>query len=214
MFDVNAPNVLMLIFIGTETSARSRPKMLRDLLLLLAALDRLAPLCLFFITLLITLFIMLLITLLITLFITAVLFITAGLPCAWDANAYDCYSSGLQIKKLKKPHFCGVQRLGYMALGIVRGITKTEKNENVYVRQWIKDCTKEPKPLVFDVNGKPLKNPADAKGSMNVIDALKCLDFKKSQASHLAKPEEIMKLGVDPRDIFLIQFDDNPQVKN
>tara|TARA_Y100000389_G_scaffold192889_2_gene220987 strand:- start:18212 stop:18922 length:711 start_codon:yes stop_codon:yes gene_type:complete len=110
----------------------------------------------------------------------------------------------------KKPHFCGVQRLGYLSLAI----KKTDKNENVYVRQWTRDCTKDTKPFVFDVNGKPLENPADAKGSMNVIDALKCLAFKKSQASLLAKSDEIMKLGIPPRDIFLLHFDGNPQVRN
>lgn len=109
----------------------------------------------------------------------------------------------------KKPHFCGVQRLGYLSLGIA----KTEKNENIWVRQWTRNCTKDTKPLVFDVHGNPLANPADAKGAMNVIDALKCLAFKKSQASHLAKPEEIMKLGVHPRDIFLIHFDGDSGVR-
>lgn len=109
----------------------------------------------------------------------------------------------------KKPHFCGVQRLGYLSLGIA----KTEKNENVYVRQWIKDCTKDTKPLVFDVDGKPLKNPADAKGAMNVIDALRVCTAKSSaSASRHAKPEELMKL-IDRRNIYLIHFDGDTGVR-
>ena len=67
---------------------------------------------------------------------------------------------------------------------------------------------------MFDVDGKELANPGDAYGAVNVIDLLKCSGLKKSQASNLAKPEEIMKLGVDPRDIFLLHFDGNPQVRN
>ena len=109
-----------------------------------------------------------------------------------------------------KPHFCGVQRLGHLALGI----NSTEQNQAMYVRQWTNDCTKEHKPLVFDVDGKELANPGDAYGAVNVIDLLKCSGPKKSQASILAKPDEIMKLGIDRRDIFLLHFDGNPQVRN
>ncbi len=109
----------------------------------------------------------------------------------------------------KQPHFCGVKKLGWF----VFEIEKTQDNQNEYVRQWTRNCTKDTKPLVFDVNMKPLENPAAAKGAMNVIDSLKVLNFKKSQAANLAKPEEIIKLGVDPRDIFLIYFDGDSGVR-
>ena len=111
---------------------------------------------------------------------------------------------------LTKPHFCGVQRRGYMVLEIQR----TEENKDKFVRQWTRDCSNEPKPLVFDADGKPLANPADAYGAVNVIDALKCLGKPSNSASRHAKPDEIMKLGIDRRDIFLLHFDGNPQVRN
>ena len=108
-----------------------------------------------------------------------------------------------------KPHFCGVQRLGHLALGI----NSTEQNQAMYVRQWTNDCTKEHKPLVFDVDGKELANPGDAYGAVNVIDLLKCSGLKKSQAKVHAKPDEIMKLGIDPRNIYLIHFDGDTGVR-
>ena len=77
--------------------------------------------------------------------------------------------AGVAPAMLTKPHFCGGQILGYAALNI----TWTEENKDKFVRQWTRDCSNEPKPLVFDVDGKPLENPADAKGAMNVIDALR-----------------------------------------
>ena len=110
---------------------------------------------------------------------------------------------------LTKPHFCGVQILGYAALNI----TWTEENKDKFVRQWTRDCSNEPKPLVFDVDGKPLENPANAKGAVNLIDALKCLGLKKTQAQHYVKVEQIMKLGIARGDIFFIHFDGNPRAR-
>tara|TARA_Y100000389_G_scaffold159686_1_gene161608 strand:- start:440 stop:1072 length:633 start_codon:yes stop_codon:yes gene_type:complete len=138
-----------------------------------------------------------------------------------DVNALDC---GRQNKKrgrgdevdmpsfervTTKAHCCGVQRLGFLALGIQR----TPENEHMYVRQWTRDCSNEPEPLVFDVDGKPLANPADAYGSMPAIDAMKCSGLKKTQAKVNAKPDEIMKLGIDRRDIYLIYFDGDTGVR-
>ena len=111
---------------------------------------------------------------------------------------------------LTKPHFCGVQILGYAALNI----TWTEENKDKFVRQWTRDCKNEPKLLVFDVDGKPLESPADAKGAMNVIDALRVCTAKSSaSASRHAKPEELIKLGIDRRNIYLIHFDGDTGVR-
>ena len=108
----------------------------------------------------------------------------------------------------KEPHFCGVRRLGYLALDI----KKTENNKNVFVRQWIKDCTKEPKPLVFDVNMKPLENPDDAKGAMNVIDSLKVLELPDRMAQRVSTVDKLLQLGIDPSNIFFMHWDGNPRV--
>ena len=136
-----------------------------------------------------------------------------------DVNALGC---GRQNKKrgredevempfvervTKKPHFCGVQRRGYMVLEIQR----TEENKDKFVRQWTRDCSNEPKPLVFDADGKPLANPADAHGAVNVFDALMAVGVKRTQAQHYVKVEELMKLGIDRRDIFIIKWDEAPK---
>ena len=116
-------------------------------------------------------------------------------------------SSTVAPATLDKPHFCGVLRRGYAVLRI----TQTEENKDKVVRQWTRDCSNEPKPLVFDADGKPLANPADAYGAVNVIDALKCLGMKKTQAQHYVKVEELTKLGIDRRDIFMIKWDEAPK---
>ena len=115
---------------------------------------------------------------------------------------------------LDSPHRIFISLLndlpGYAALNI----TWTEENKDKFVRQWTRDCKNEPKPLVFDVDGKPLENPADAKGAMNVIDALRVCTAKSSaSASRHAKPEELMKLGIDRRNIYLIHFDGDTGVR-
>ena len=107
---------------------------------------------------------------------------------------------------IKKPHYCGVQILGYKVLEIQR----TEENKYKYVRQWTKDCSNEPKPLVFDVDGKPLANPADARGAVNVIDALKALGMKRQQAQDNSTVEKLIKLGIDRCNIFMLDWNVNP----
>jgi hypothetical protein len=108
-----------------------------------------------------------------------------------------------------KPHFCGVQRLGPLALDI----NSTEQNQATYVRQWTKDCTKEPKPLVFNAEMKPLENPADAYGAVNVIDALKALGLPARTAQSLSSVDKLLQLGIDPRNIFKILYDGNTGVR-
>ena len=109
---------------------------------------------------------------------------------------------------IKKPHYCGVQILGYKVLEIQR----TEENKYKYVRQWTKDCSNEPKPLVFDVHGKPLANPADARGAVNVIDALKALGKNERFARDLANKDRLVELvGWD--NVFMISWDGNPRVR-
>ena len=98
---------------------------------------------------------------------------------------------------------------GYAALNI----TWTEENKDKFVRQWTRDCKNEPKPLVFDVDGKPLENPADAKGAVNVIDALKVLGVPERTAQRVSTVDELMKLGIDPRNIYLIHFDGDTGVR-
>jgi hypothetical protein len=110
----------------------------------------------------------------------------------------------------KRHHFCGVQRLGYLSLGI----TKTENNEIIYVRQWTKDCSNEPKPLVFDVDGKPLANPDDAYGAMNAIDTLEVAGHSKSAAKRHATVENLIAMGINRRNIFLIMFDGVCKIAN
>ena len=111
---------------------------------------------------------------------------------------------------IEKPHYCGVQKLGYHVLEIQR----TEENKYMYVRQWTKDCSNEPEPLVCDVDGNPLANPADADASIPAIDVLKCLGKKKTQAQHYAKPDEITKLpGIERDDLFMIHFDGDSGVR-
>ena len=125
-------------------------------------------------------------------------------------------SGSLQLQRhdmrelpVTKPHFCGVQRLGHKALDIER----TEQNQATYVRQWTKDCTKEPKPLVFDVDGKELANPGDAYGAVNVIDALKALGLQERHARNMATKDKLLELGIDPRNIFKILYDGNTGVR-
>ena len=113
---------------------------------------------------------------------------------------------GLQVKK---PHFCGVQSLAYRALEI----KPTEENQGMYVRQWTRRFTNEPKSLVFDVDGKELTIPADAYGAVNVFDALMAVGVKRTQAQHYVKVEQIMKLGIARGDIFFIHFDGNPRAR-
>ena len=74
-----------------------------------------------------------------------------------------------------------------------------------------RDCTKESKPLVFDADGKPLDNPAAAKGAMNVIDALKVLGVPERTAQRVSTVDELMKLGIDPRNMFKFKFKLNLQ---
>jgi hypothetical protein len=139
-----------------------------------------------------------------------------------DVNALDC---GRQNKKrgrgdevdmpsfervTTKAHCCGVQRLGFLALGIQR----TPENEHMYVRQWTRDCSNEPEPLVFDVDGKPLANPADAHGAVNAIDALKVTAMSKSAAKRHATVENLIAMGIGRRNIFLIKFDGVCKIAN
>ena len=98
---------------------------------------------------------------------------------------------------LTNPHCCGVQRLGFLALGIQR----TPENEHMYVRQWTRDCSNEPKPLVFDADGKPLANPDDAYGAMNAIDTLEVAGHSKSAAKRHATVENLIAMGIDRRNM-------------
>jgi hypothetical protein len=109
---------------------------------------------------------------------------------------------------IKKPHFCGVQRLGWD----VFEIQPMPKTQLIYVRQWTKDCKNEPKPLVFDVDGKPLANPAAAKGAVNVIDALKAVGLPERMAQRFSSVDKLLQLGIDPSNIFFMNWDGNPRV--
>jgi hypothetical protein len=118
--------------------------------------------------------------------------------------------AGVAPAMLTKPHFCGGQILGYAALNI----TWTEENKDKFVRQWTRDCSNEPKPLVFDVDNKPLENPADAKGAVNVIDALKVLGVPERTAQRVSTVDELMKLGIDPRNMFKFKWLPNVSTKS
>ena len=110
---------------------------------------------------------------------------------------------------LTKPHFCGVQILGYAALNI----TWTEENKDKFVRQWTRDCSNEPKPLVFDADGTPLANPEDARGAVNVIDALKALGKNERFARDLANKEKLIAMGIDRSNIFMVKWDLNVSMR-
>ena len=67
---------------------------------------------------------------------------------------------------------------------------------------------------MFDVDGKPLENPADAKGAVNVIDALKAVGKNERFARDLASKEKILAQGIDGSNVFMILWDGNPRVRD
>jgi hypothetical protein len=107
------------------------------------------------------------------------------------------------VQQSMKPHFCGVMRLGYLALDE----PCTEENRNRYLHQWTRDCTQDSKPLAFDADHKPLANPDDARGCIPVFDVARVCGEAKDTAKGRATLQHLLAIGIAKRDVFWVKID-------